>query len=105
MVYGRKMEYYGPVYKSHEIEGNKVRIAFTHIGQGLALQHGDKLQGKDDTPGIAGRSPVYIARQLYQFKTDIRKGPYAEMMKTVAAKLTDDDIISIASYVASLDPA
>ena len=45
MVYGRKVEYYGPVYQSHKAEGDKVRVSFTHVGQGLALRNGDKLQG------------------------------------------------------------
>jgi sialate O-acetylesterase len=44
-VYGRKIEIYGPIYKSHAVEGGKVRIQFTHVGQGLAFRHGDKLQG------------------------------------------------------------
>jgi len=44
-VYGRKIEIYGPTYKSHTIEGSKVRVQFTHVGQGLAFRHGDKLQG------------------------------------------------------------
>ena len=33
------------MYKSHTIEGGKVRVQFTHVGQGLAFRHGDKLQG------------------------------------------------------------
>lgn len=45
MAYGRKIEYYGPVYASHKIDGNKVHIQFTHVGQGLANRHGEKLQG------------------------------------------------------------
>ena len=44
-VYGEKTEIYGPIYASHKIEGNKVRVSFTHVGQGLAFRHGDKLQG------------------------------------------------------------
>jgi sialate O-acetylesterase len=44
-VYGKKTEIYGPVYKSHSMEGNKVRLAFDHVGQGLTFRHGDKLQG------------------------------------------------------------
>ena len=44
-VYGKKVEIYGPMYKSHAVEGNKVRVAFDHIGQGLTPKHGDKLQG------------------------------------------------------------
>jgi sialate O-acetylesterase len=45
LTYGRKLEYYGPVLAGHKVEGNKVRISFTHLGQGLAYQHGTKLQG------------------------------------------------------------
>jgi sialate O-acetylesterase len=45
MAYGRKLEIYGPVYKSHVVEGNKIRVTFEHTGQGLAFQHGEKLQG------------------------------------------------------------
>lgn len=45
MVYGRKIEYYGPLYASHTIEAGKVRLKFTHVGQGLAFRHADKLQG------------------------------------------------------------
>jgi len=45
LVYGQKIEYYGPLYTAHKIEGDKVRISFTHAGQGLAFKHGDKLQG------------------------------------------------------------
>lgn len=45
MAYGRPVEYYGPLYDSHKIEGNKIRIAFTHVGKGLVQKHGDKLQG------------------------------------------------------------
>ena len=45
LVYGKKIEYYGPLYAAHKIEGDKVRISFTHIGQGLAFKPGDKLQG------------------------------------------------------------
>lgn len=44
-VYGRKLEIYGPVYQSHQIEGSKVRVRFTHVGQGLAFRHGERLQG------------------------------------------------------------
>lgn len=45
MVYGKKLEFYGPVYKDQKIDGNKARVSFSHVGQGLAFKHGDKLQG------------------------------------------------------------
>ncbi len=44
-VYGQKVEFSGPLYASHEIVGDKVRIKFTHVGKGLAARHADKLQG------------------------------------------------------------
>jgi cytochrome c553 len=67
--------------------------------------HGDGLKGSEDIPRIAGRSPVYIARQLYSFKNGVRKGDYADIMKSIADGLNDDDIIAVASYVASLNPS
>jgi len=67
--------------------------------------HGDDLKGEDDVPAIAGRSPVYIARQIYSFKNGVRKGPMAEIMKGIVDKLSDEDVIGVASYVSSLDPA
>jgi sialate O-acetylesterase len=44
-VYGKKIEIYGPIYKSHKIEGDKVRVTFSHVGGGLAFKQGAKLQG------------------------------------------------------------
>lgn len=45
LAYGKPVEYYGPVYASHTIDGDKVTVKFTHVGQGLATRHGTKLQG------------------------------------------------------------
>jgi sialate O-acetylesterase len=44
-AYGKPVEFYGPTYKSHKVEGDKIRITFTHTGKGLAYKHGEKLQG------------------------------------------------------------
>jgi len=44
-AYGSKAEIYGPIYESHTIDGGKIRLKFTHTGQGLALKNGDRLQG------------------------------------------------------------
>ncbi len=45
MVYGKPIEYYGPLYASHIAEEGKIRISFTHLGAGLAWRHDQKLQG------------------------------------------------------------
>jgi sialate O-acetylesterase len=55
MTYNRPLEIYGPVYKSQQVEGGKIRLAFDHVGQGLAFKHGDKLQGF----AIAGKDRVF----------------------------------------------
>ncbi|MEI8062604.1 MAG: hypothetical protein WCH84_00910 [Verrucomicrobiota bacterium] len=55
MVYVQKIEYSGPIYASHKLEGSKVRIQFTHVGRGLAFRHGDKLQGF----AVAGANKVF----------------------------------------------
>lgn len=45
VAYGGKAEYLGPLYASHEVQGDKVTLKFTHTGKGLAFKNGDKLQG------------------------------------------------------------
>ena len=69
-----------------------------------AICHGPGLKGLGDVPDIAGRSPGNIARQIYYFQTGARGGPSAALMKGVVEKLTGDDVIAIAAYVASLEP-
>lgn len=44
-VYGREGETYGPLYQSAKLDGNTARLTFTHVGPGLVISHGDKLQG------------------------------------------------------------
>ncbi|PWU00158.1 MAG: cytochrome C-binding protein [Terriglobia bacterium] len=66
--------------------------------------HGADLKGIGPVPGIAGRSPSYTVRQLYDMQQGARKGQWTELMKPVVAKLTDDDFIAIAAYTASRMP-
>jgi len=54
-VYGKEVAIYGPVYDSHKVEGESIRIQFKHVGKGLAFRHGEKLQGFE----IAGADKVY----------------------------------------------
>ena len=66
--------------------------------------HGPDLKGLADVPGIAGMSPIYIARQLWDIKYGARGGESALLMHAVVANLTDDDVIHLSAYIASLDP-
>jgi cytochrome c553 len=63
--------------------------------------HGADLFGMDPIPGLAGRSPSYMARQLYDMKHDFRKGEWTTQMKPVVAKLSSDDMLAIAAFLAS----
>lgn len=66
--------------------------------------HGTDLNGIGDIPGISGRSPSYIFRQLYDFKHGARSGDGADLMTPVAAAITTEDMINLAAYAASLTP-
>jgi cytochrome c553 len=70
-----------------------------------AACHGAELNGLGPVPGIAGRSPSYLTRQMYDMQTGARSGEWVELMKPVVAKLTDEDFVNISAYVASLKPA
>jgi len=69
-----------------------------------ATCHGADLKGLGPVPGIAGRSPSYLARQLFDMQSGARHGEWADLMKPVVARLTDEDLVDICAYVASLMP-
>ena len=57
-----------------------------------------------NVPRIAGLHPIYVARELYPFKEGGRAGVDAALMKRPVAQLTDEDIVNLAAYTASLPP-
>ena len=63
--------------------------------------HGPDLKGLGPVPGIAGRSPSYMARQLYDMQQGVRKGVWSDLMKPVVAGLSNADMLAIAAYTAS----
>jgi cytochrome c553 len=69
-----------------------------------AVCHGADLEGLGPVPGLAGRSPSYLVRQLYDMQQGIRKGEWSDLMKPVVAKLTAEDMLNIAAYTASRSP-
>jgi cytochrome c553 len=69
-----------------------------------ATCHGADLKGLGPVPGIAGRSPSYLVRQMYDMQSGARHGEWADLMKPVVARLGDEDLVNIAAYVSSLMP-
>ena len=80
----------------------------TSGGQGkttvCATCHGQDLKGQGDVPPLAGRSPTYAVRQLYDFQSGARVGLLSPLMKESVARLSIEDMVSIAAYAASLSP-
>ena len=66
--------------------------------------HGHDLRGLGPVPPLAGRSPSYIARQLYDMQQGNRHGLWTPLMTPVVAGLTADDFVAASAYLASLQP-
>jgi cytochrome c553 len=85
-----------------------MRIVGNQIVQGKTTAcstcHGLDLMGVADVPPIAGRSPSYIARQIWDIQQGTRNGASAQLMKLVVANLNEEDLVSIAAYVSSRPP-
>jgi cytochrome c553 len=66
--------------------------------------HGGDLRGLGPVPTIAGRSPSYIVRQLYDMQRGNRNGAWTPLMASVVAQIGPEDMLTAAAYLASLQP-
>jgi len=66
--------------------------------------HGLDLMGVADVPPIAGRSPSYIVRQMWDIQQGTRNGSAVQLMKMAIGRLTNEDLVSVAAYVSSRPP-
>ena len=69
-----------------------------------AACHGSDLHGLGPVPPLAGRSPSYVARQLYDMQHGNRNGTWTALMAPVVSQLNPEDLLTAAAYVASLQP-
>ena len=58
--------------------------------------------GQNEIPRVAGQYPEYVRKQLHDFKARRRTND-AGSMTSVAGTLSDDDIESLAQYIANLN--
>jgi cytochrome c553 len=77
--------------------------AVAKAGQ-CTLCHGPDLKGIGPVPPIAGRSPSYMMRQMYDMQQGTRKGLWTGLMKPVVAPLSQEDLLDLVAYVASRTP-
>ncbi|MSO73302.1 MAG: hypothetical protein EXQ84_06805 [Rhodospirillaceae bacterium] len=66
--------------------------------------HGADLHGLGPVPPLAGRSPSYLMRQMYDLKHGSRAGAWSALMKGVVAKLDEADMVAVAAYASSRAP-
>ena len=69
-----------------------------------SICHGANLEGIGPVPALAGRSPSYMGRQLFDFQTGARRGVWSDLMKPIVAKITAEDLVNITAYIASKNP-
>jgi cytochrome c553 len=69
-----------------------------------AACHGAGLRGAGAAPPIAGRSPDYLARAMWDIRTGARADPGSAPMRLVVARLSGRQITSIVAYLAGLPP-
>jgi cytochrome c553 len=83
----------------------KGEVLVTTGGAGKTVQcgicHGANLEGLGPIPPLAGRSPSYLARQIYDIQHGARNGPWSPLMQRAVEKLTSEDIVAITAYIAS----
>ena len=83
-------------------------VLVTKGGPGKTVQcatcHGPDLKGLGPLPSIAGRSPSYMFRQLYDFGHGQRTGEWSPLMVQVVSNLDQSDMLAIVAYLASLEP-
>jgi cytochrome c553 len=70
-----------------------------------ATCHGANLEGIGPVPALAGRSPSYTMRQLFDMKTGARRGPWAELMKSIVTSMSVPDMAAVSAFAASTPSA
>jgi len=73
-------------------------------GQPCTSCHGADLKGLGEAPPLAGRSPAYLAREIWDIKSGARGGPTVALMQGPAKGLSAAQVRDVAAYLSSLNP-
>jgi cytochrome c553 len=93
----------GSLKKGESLVMNGITAAGAKV-TACTVCHGSDLRGLGPVPTLAGRSPSYTARQLYDMQRGNRSGLWTPLMAPVLADLGPDDLLTAAAYLASLRP-
>ncbi len=66
-----------------------------------ATCHGVSFEGIGPVPPLAGRSPSYTMRQLFDMKNGSRRGPWAELMQPIVSRMSVQEMAAVSAFAAS----
>ena len=84
--------------------GKKLAMGVKGKTEPCAVCHGEGLKGLGEVPSIAGRDPIFLVRQLWDFKEGRRAGSWASLHGPFNYQLGVKDMIALAAYAGSLQP-
>lgn len=91
-TYGEDIPYSSPLYKDYRIEGNKIRLTFSHTYGGLKAKDGGKLQGFT----IAGPDhKFYWADAVVDGETIVVSSPQVPMPIAVRYAWADNPVCNV----------
>jgi len=53
-------------------------------------------------PALGGQNPAYIVEQLVAFRSGARANDAGEMMRSIAKRMSDDEMAAVANYISGL---
>jgi len=119
---GQRLLEFAPDPTRHELRDDRLRyVAYVPTGsveRGRTIStagvkdvstacvscHGTHLTGVGHIPALAGKSPTYLLRALYAFRSGARASSAAAPMRRISVTMSPAALIDIAAYAASLDP-
>lgn len=64
--------------------------------------HGEKGEGTDLFPRLAGQHTTYLITQMSNFKNIVRNNDAKKVMRAVTSRMTEQEMKAVAEYVTSL---
>lgn len=64
--------------------------------------HGEKGEGTDKFPRLAGQHTTYLITQMNNFKNSVRNNDARKVMRAITLRMTDQDMKAAAEYITSL---
>lgn len=64
--------------------------------------HGEKGEGADNFPRLAGQHATYTNTQLMNFKNQVRNNDAKKVMRAIAMRMTEQDMRAVSEYITSL---